>query len=231
MRAPSAPETMGLPLEIADLAVWADGGRRLLSIEALALAPGACLGVAGPSGAGKSTFLYALAGLSPRATGRIGWGEVDLLALSRGRRAAFRRDNMGFVFQDFLLFEELGATANAALLGAFLPARRRGALAARARAELAALNVPLDPPRRVRTYSGGERQRVALARALANDPGVILADEPTASLDRETKDRLVDDLTREVRASGKTMIAVSHDRALLDRMDRVLTIENGEVAG
>ncbi|WP_108658245.1 ABC transporter ATP-binding protein [Acuticoccus kandeliae] len=221
----------GLSLRVTGLTVEGDRGRRLLSVPALAVSPGTCVGLTGPSGAGKSTFLYALAGLSRRASGAVTWGDTDLLTLSRDRRARFRRNNMGIVFQDSLLFEELSAAENAALVGAFLPADRRRAVARRAREELAGLAVPLEPVRRADTYSGGERQRIALARALANDPGIVLADEPTASLDRATADRLVDDLTRLVRASGKSLVAVSHDRALLDRMDRVLVIENGEVQG
>jgi putative ABC transport system ATP-binding protein len=219
---------MGLPLAISDLKVFGDRGRTLLDVPVLSLGAGECLGVRGPSGAGKSTLLYALAGLARSASGRVDWGGTDVVALSAGRRARFRRENVGFVFQDFLLFEELGAVANAAVHAAFAGGRRR-ALSEKARRELQNLSVPVDGGRRAQTYSGGERQRISLARALANDPGVILADEPTASLDKETKDRLVDDLVRLVREKGKTLVAVSHDRELIARMDRTITIENGQV--
>lgn len=220
---------MGLALAVEDLAVFGDGGRRLLSVPALALGAGECLGVTGPSGAGKSTLLFALAGLARRASGRVAWGETEVIGLSAGNRARFRRRNVGFVFQDFLLFEELGAVANASVHAAFAPGGRRRDMRARARAELENLAVPLASGRRAGTYSGGERQRISLARALANDPGVILADEPTASLDKAARDRLIDDLVRLVREKGKTMVAVSHDRDLIARMDRALLIENGEV--
>jgi len=220
---------MGLPLAVSDLAVFGEGGRRLLSVPHLALGAGECLGVTGPSGAGKSTLLYALAGLARRATGCIVWGDTDLIGLSAGRRAGFRRRNVGFVFQDFLLFEELGPLANASVHAAFAPGVRRRDVVSRARAELDNLAVPVTRGRRAQTYSGGERQRISLARALANDPGVILADEPTASLDKDTKDRLIGDLVRLVREKGKTMVAVSHDRELIARMDRALLIENGEL--
>jgi len=220
---------MGLALQIEDLSVYGDAERRLLHVPALTLGAGECLGVRGPSGAGKSTLLYALAGLARRATGAVRWGDTDVVALSPGGRARFRRDNVGFVFQDFLLFEELGAVSNAAVHSAFVPGGRRRLVTGRAHEELKALGVPLERTRRVRTYSGGERQRISLARALANDPGVILADEPTASLDKANKDRLIEDLARLVREEGKSMVAVSHDRELLQRMDRNLTIEDGEV--
>jgi len=219
---------MGLSLAVENLAVLGEGGRRILAVEGLSLAPGESLGVRGPSGAGKTTLLYAVAGLAARASGAVRWGDTDVLTLSGGRRARFRRENIGFIFQDFLLFEEMTAAANAALASAFAPAPRRRTIAERAQRELAALGVP-DGRRRARTYSGGERQRICLARALSTEPGVILADEPTASLDRAMKDRLVADLASLTRGKGASLIAVSHDAMLLDAMDRVITIENGEL--
>lgn len=219
---------MPFELTVENLEVRA-GKRRLLSVPAFALAPGTCLGVRGPSGAGKSTFLYALAGLAADASGRVLWGETDLLALSPGRRTRFRRDHVGFVFQDFLLFEELSAPANAAIAAGFLPARRRHALRETASRRLADFGVPVGS-RRAETFSGGERQRIAIARALAGEPDVILADEPTASLDADAKGRLIADLVGAVRARATTLIAVSHDAALLEAMDRVVTIEDGALA-
>lgn len=218
---------MGLSLAVEALAVEVDG-RRLLSVPHFAAAAGACVGIRGPSGAGKSTFLYAISGLLERPAGTVMWGRTELFALSPNRRARFRRDNVGLVFQDFMLFEELGAAANAALGAAFAPRAAREAIRARSRERLADLGVPLGP-RAVRTYSGGERQRIALARALAADPGVILADEPTASLDAEAKTHLIADFVSAVRHGGKTLIAVSHDPALLEAMDRVFTIADGEI--
>ena len=99
----------------------------------------------------------------------------------------------------------------------------------RARVQLRSLGVPLDG-RRIATYSGGERQRIALARALAVDPTVVLADEPTASLDAAARERLVDDLVGVVRENGSTLVCVSHDRALLDVMDKVVTIADGRLS-
>ncbi len=216
---------MGLPLAVTSLVVTA-AGRRLIDIAAFTAEAGECVGIKGPSGAGKSTFLYALAGLIPEASGRVMWGGRDVLASSPGACARFRRDNVGLVFQDFLLFEELGAEANAGLAAAFAPRTRRTAMRQRAAQRLADLGVP-GGRRAARTYSGGERQRIALARALAADPGVILADEPTASLDAAAKAQLIGDLVGAARAGGKTLIAVSHDTALLEAMDRVVTLEDG----
>ncbi|MEP2118221.1 MAG: ATP-binding cassette domain-containing protein [Bauldia litoralis] len=218
-----------LALTVSDLRVRGDDGRAILTVPHLAVPQGAAIGIRGPSGAGKSTLLFALAGLASRASGRVAWGTTDIVAMGEGDRAAFRRDRIGMIFQDFLLFEELGALANASLAASFAPRRRRGAIARQAGATLARLGLT-GGSRAVASFSGGERQRVAVARALSTDPAIILADEPTASLDRETADRLVDDLVALARETGKTLIAVSHDPAVHRRMDRLVDVVDGTLA-
>ncbi|MBC7283423.1 ATP-binding cassette domain-containing protein [Hoeflea sp.] len=218
----------GLPLEVGNLSVTGAEGRVLVRAERLSIAPGESIGIRGPSGAGKSTLLYALAGLQPTARGEIRWGGADLIALGESERARFRRDHIGLVFQDFLLFEELTAQGNAALAAAFGARADAASIRSRAGAVLARLGIG-DTARNVDSFSGGERQRVAIARALANDPAIILADEPTASLDRDTADRMIDDLVDLACTGGKTLIAVSHDRNLLDRMDRLVEVIDGRL--
>ena len=220
---------MALPLRVDGLVVRNERGRAILTVEHMALEPGACLGIRGPSGAGKSTFLYALAGLLPRVEGAVRWGARDLAGFHDAGRTAFRRVHVGMIFQDFLLFEELSAAANAAIAAAYAPAGERAAIRERAAAMLARLGIAPETGRTVRSFSGGERQRVAVARALAHDPDIILADEPTASLDRAAADRLIDDLARLARDMGKTLIAVSHDGELHKRMDRVVDIVDGRL--
>jgi ABC-type lipoprotein export system ATPase subunit len=220
---------MSLSLNVGDLVVRSDRGRMLLKVGSLAVPAGSLVGVRGPSGAGKSTLLYALAGLLDNAEGIVRWGDTDLRGLSPEGRASFRSRNMGMVFQDFLLFEELGAAGNAGIAAMFLKRGDRAPLRERAAENLNALGLDPAATRLVSSYSGGERQRIAVARALANDAAIILADEPTASLHREAADRLIDDLCRIVRETGKTLVTVSHDHVLIDRMDRVLTIEDGAV--
>ncbi|WP_420393710.1 ATP-binding cassette domain-containing protein [Acuticoccus sp.] len=227
-RAPSVRSSVAEPLAVRDLVVRGDDDRTILTVPSLDVPAGTSLGVRGPSGAGKTTLLYALAGLLPKASGRVVWGDVDLLSLPRGRRARFRRERLGFVFQDALLFEELPALANAALAAAFAPRSRRDGLRRRATGHLDAFGIAAGR-RTVRSYSGGERQRISLARALAGDPSVLLADEPTASLDAAAKGTLVADLVGVARTGGKTLISVSHDRSLLAAMDATITIEAGEV--
>jgi putative ABC transport system ATP-binding protein len=225
----AAAAAPALRLTVEGLRVCARDGRDLLRVDRLTAPAGAALGVRGPSGAGKSTLLHALAGLLRPAEGRVLWGETDLAALSEARRDAFRRRGVGMIFQDFQLFEELGALDNAAVSAAFAPAAERAAIRRRAAEALERLG--LDPGARdVSRMSGGERQRVAVARALAADPPAILADEPTASLDRASADRLIADLTAIVRARGATLIAVSHDPAVQAAMDRVVTVADGRLA-
>lgn len=221
---------MGLPLKIEGLVVPGGRGRVLLSVPELSLPAGALVGVEGPSGAGKSTLLYALAGLLDVA-GSIRWGEVDLASLRAEGRARFRADSIGMIFQDYLLFEELGAVDNAALSALFRGRGERDGVRARARDRLDRLGLGATAGRRVASFSGGERQRVAIARAMAAEAPVLLADEPTASLDRAAAGRLVDDLVTLARETGTTLIAVSHDARLIARMDRVLTITDGAVTG
>lgn len=218
---------MGLALGIANLQVHGDDRRPILRIDALAVPAGCRLGVRGPSGAGKSTLLMALAGLVPAASGKIAWGDTDLSRLPEAERARFRRRHVGLIFQDFLLFEELTALANASLAAAYADPNRRATIRQGASAMLDRLGLAVHAGRTVASFSGGERQRVAIARALAADPPILLADEPTASLDRSAADRLIDDLAGLAAEKGTTLIVVSHDPAMHARMDRVIEIVDG----
>ncbi len=216
-------------LRVRDLVVTTDSGRAILDVPALDVPPGTALGVEGPSGAGKSTLIFALAGLLTAKSGEVLWGATDMLALREERRARFRADHIGLIFQDFLLFEELDPLGNAAVQALFAKRPRRAGLKATAQALLSNLGVPSEA-RNVASFSGGERQRVAMARALAHDPSIILADEPTANLHRDAADALTDDLLARARDRGCTLIVVSHDRHLLDRMDRNVAIVDGQLA-
>lgn len=219
----------GLALAVAGLELRAPDGRRLADVAGLSVAAGSSVAIRGPSGAGKSTLLHALSGLVRPAAGQVVWGGTDLATLDDAALTRFRRERVGLIFQDFLLFEELGALDNAALAAAFLPRSGRAALRQRASDWLDRLGLGQAGARRADSFSGGERQRIAVARALANDPPVILADEPTASLDRISADRLAGDLASLSRDTGRTLIVVTHDAALADRLDRVLTMAEGRI--
>ena len=218
-------------LSVEDLLVRGERDRALLSLDKLVIRPGETVGVRGPSGAGKSTLLYALAGLANIAQGHVRWGEQELSAMGEEARARFRRHSIGMVFQDFLLFEELDALSNATIATGYMHVSLHEGLRRRANAILQRLNIAETRRRTIASFSGGERQRVAIARALAHGPAVILADEPTASLDRKVADLLIDDLVRLVRQEKRTLIAVSHDAHLHERMDRIIDIEDGRMVG
>lgn len=214
-------------LRVRDLIVRTDS-RVLLQAPRFGADPGELIVVRGPSGAGKSTLLFALAGLVP-ATGSVRWGETEILDLTEAEGAEFRRNSLGFVFQDHFLFEELTTIGNATVAACYTAARARPMLRRRGNEMLTRFGLADACERRVGTLSGGERQRVAIARALAADPPAILADEPTASLDRETADRLIDLLCALADEDGRTVIAASHDAALQARATRVIDLIDGSV--
>tara|TARA_B110000008_G_scaffold264451_1_gene288732 strand:+ start:140 stop:853 length:714 start_codon:yes stop_codon:yes gene_type:complete len=220
------PSDIGLHMTMIDCVVRGDKGRVLLSVPKLQVDKGTSLGIYGPSGAGKTTMLYCIAGLIDNVEGSIYWGETDLLQLKAKDRSQYRSDHIGMIFQDFHLFDELGALTNASLSAMYVSQAKRANLKKHAKVILEHLglddvNVPVN------RLSGGERQRVAVARALAQGKSILLADEPTASLNREMADSLTDDLIRYVKAQGQTLITVSHDINLLSRMDRTVELKGG----
>jgi putative ABC transport system ATP-binding protein len=204
-------------------------GRRYGSIEALRyvslhVAPGELLVVTGRSGSGKSTLLNLIGGLDQPTSGRI---LIDGRELWREPRASrHRRELVGFIFQQHHLLVNLTARANVevALIGAGVHRRERRERALQLLEEVGLAERADHEPA---ALSGGERQRVAIARALANEPRLLLADEPTGAVDSVTSLRVLD-LLGEVRASrGMTVIVVSYDPQVGERADRMVTVADG----
>ncbi|MGF1502319.1 MAG: ABC transporter ATP-binding protein [Paracoccaceae bacterium] len=194
-----------------------------LEIPTFRLERGECVAVVGPSGSGKTTLLGLIAGLLRPSAGLVRVSGTPVSALSEAERRAFRISRIGFVFQDFELIGYLSARDN--ILYPYLIAPRLGLDAGvRARAERLAEAAGIAPAlgRRPRALSQGEQQRVGVCRALVTGPDLVLADEPTGNLDPETKLRVLDLLLRETRAAGASLLAVTHDHALLPRFDRVV---------
>ena len=218
----------GLRLDNLDVR-FSDRGKAFsaLAIASLVVKAGESLALTGPSGCGKSTLLYALAGLLPPRAGAIFWGDRDILTMPESARDAWRRRNIGFVFQDFELLPELTPLQNALLPATFAHFTIPAATRARASALLEKFGVPARGETGV--LSRGERQRVALARALLFDPPVILADEPTASLDAASGETVIATLAEHARAEGRTVIVASHDMALVGRLDARLRLEHGRI--
>lgn len=199
------------------------GGTRVLEAVDLDIAPAETVGIAGPSGAGKTSLLH-IAGLLLRPqTGSVLLHGAIADGWSEAARAARRRGAISFIFQDFLLIPELSALENVMLPAGFGPG---GAPRSRAAGLLEAAGIA-TPDRRAGLLSRGEQQRVAIARALAGRPDLILADEPTASLDGETSAVVTDLLLAQARQAGAAVLAVSHDAVFLARLDRVLHLRAG----
>ena len=182
--------------------------------------------IVGASGSGKSTLLAIVAGLDTPTTGTVRLAGTDLFSLDEDARAAVRASNVGFVFQSFQLLGNLTALENV-----MLPLELQGRSDARVLATEMLKRVGLGE--RLRHYpkvlSGGEQQRVALARAFVVQPAVLLADEPTGSLDHATGETVMQLMFALNREAGTTLVLVTHDRSIAERCDRQLRIEAGRV--
>ena len=192
------------------------------------LQPQETLAIVGASGSGKSTLLSILAGLDTPTLGKVVLQGVDLFALNEDQRAAVRAKNMGFVFQSFQLLGNLTALENV-----MLPLELAGDKQARAAATEMLERVGLG--QRLNHYpkvlSGGEQQRVALARAFVVRPALLLADEPTGSLDHASGERIMDLMFELNQELGTTLVLVTHDLKLAVRCQHIITIEAGQIKG
>jgi len=226
------PGTLRAPdLEIEGLRVSYSNGAgavAALEIEQLSVPPGSRLAVTGPSGSGKSTFLYAIGGLLRPQHGRVLWGGRDILCEAESARDRWRRHTVGFAFQDFHLLAELTPLQNVLLPASFERFAADRATRERAVALLEHFSVP-QARKSTASLSRGEQQRVAIARALLFDPPVILADEPTASLDAKAGDVVIDILLQLSARDGRTVIAISHDQELLRRFSNTVALDHGRM--
>ncbi|RUM24724.1 ABC transporter ATP-binding protein [Rhizobium vallis] len=217
-----------LALDIENLDVTFPGlSSPALAIGRLSINAGSRVAITGASGSGKSTFVNIVTGLERARQGRIRWNGEDIADFSESRRDRFRAANIGLVMQEFHLFPGLSALENV-----LLPARLAGAATAdlieRAHALLSTVGLSRSG-QKIETMSRGEMQRVAIARALLRKPGVIIADEPTASLDAESGEAVGDLILDLAIAEGSTLIVVSHDQRLASRLDRRITFGAGRI--
>jgi lipoprotein-releasing system ATP-binding protein len=201
---------------------------RVLDGIDLALRPGEIVALVGPSGAGKSTLLH-VAGLLERPdSGVVLIGSDDCGNLSDERRTLLRRSEIGFVYQFHHLLPEFSALENV-----MLPQMIAGVARRRARGKAAELLDRVGLASRTRhrpaRLSGGEQQRVAIARALANDPKILLADEPTGNLDHTTGDSVLSTLLELVRNTGLAALIATHNLELARRLDRIVALEDGRL--
>jgi putative ABC transport system ATP-binding protein len=198
---------------------------RDISIE---IGPGEFVAINGKSGSGKSTLLNMLGGIDRPSSGSVAVGGTAIEAMAESRLCQWRGKNVGFVFQFFQLLPTLTAVENVMLPMDFrksLPVQQR---LSRALELLDGVGVADQAGKLPATLSGGQQQRVAIARALANDPPVILADEPTGNLDSQTGAAIMR-LFAKLAADGRTVVVVTHERELSGLIDRGVELADGSV--
>jgi len=212
--------------------VYGNGQNAVYALDGvdLAVERGELLVVVGSSGSGKSTLLQLLGGLDRASAGRITLDGADLANTADGDLAELRLRTVGFVFQQFNLIPTLTAAENVELAAAPLGLDRR-ALKATAATMLDRVGLGDRDDHLPSELSGGEQQRVAIARALVNEPGVLLADEPTGNLDSETGRQILDLLSELWRESGTTIVLITHDPSIAADAPRVIRLADGKVAG
>jgi putative ABC transport system ATP-binding protein len=212
--------------------VYRAGKSEVIALRGLdmQIADGEFVAVEGPSGCGKTTLLNLVGGIDRPTAGRIEVDGTNLVHLSDSELTRYRRDRVGFVFQFFNLVPTLTARENVEL-----PMRLAGRTAAKRKDRTRDLLKLVDLERRAvhrpDELSGGEQQRVAIAVALANDPPLVLADEPTGELDTKTGKEILDLFRRLNRDLGKTVIVVTHDTRVAGIAHRILQIEDGQIVG
>jgi lipoprotein-releasing system ATP-binding protein len=207
---------------------YTQGNRRIdvLKGATASFYPGEAVALLGPSGAGKSTLLH-IAGLLERADGgQVLINGVDCVALPDSEQTRMRRMEVGFVYQFHHLLPEFSALENVVLPQLIL-GRSRAQAETRAKELLKSLGLEERWDHRPSQLSGGEQQRVAIARAVANEPKVLLADEPTGNLDPPTAERVFDQLISLIRRSGVAAVIATHNLDLAARMNRVLRLVDG----
>lgn len=196
----------------------------------LTIGKGEFAAVIGKSGSGKSTLLNMITGIDQPTSGTVEILGKNIHRFRRSRLAKWRGKNIGIVFQFFQLMPTLTALENIMLPMDFCRTYTRQKQMERAFELLQQVGMADAARKFPAELSGGEQQRVAIARALANDPPIIVADEPTGSLDSKTADQIIF-LFEQLAARGKTVVIVTHDHTLADRADRLITVVDGKVTG
>lgn len=205
-------------------------GRTYTALKGVSMtvAPGELVAILGRSGSGKSTLLNLIAGLDRPTSGEVSVAGTSLRNLSEDALARWRGRNVGVVFQFFQLLPTLTVLENVLLAMDFLKVVPRQERKKRAQSLLEGVGIADQGAKLPATLSGGQQQRAAIARALANDPPILVADEPTGNLDTATAGAVIE-LFGTLVAEGKTLVVVTHDEAIARQADRVIRLEDGHV--
>ncbi len=196
----------------------------------LTIAPGERVAIVGKSGSGKTTLINLITGIDHPSTGDIFIQQQAINKLDENSRAQWRGKNVGIVFQFFQLLPTLTILENIILPMDFSDQFARSKRATRAMELLSRVGIAEQAHKLPAALSGGQQQRAAIARALANDPPLIVADEPTGNLDSATSEEVLT-LFGELAREGKTLIAVSHERDISQHVDRVIQLKDGAIVG
>jgi lipoprotein-releasing system ATP-binding protein len=227
--APPEPTPAVAGRELYKTYVGGDGSAlHVLENAELSVAPGEVVAIIGESGSGKSTLLHLLGGLDQPTSGEVSISGRSLRKLSEDELSRLRNERVGFVFQFHHLLREFTAEENV-MMPQLIAGKAEREARKRARELLADVGLARRLEHKPTQLSGGEQQRVAVARALANEPVIILADEPSGNLDPSTSEQLHDLLFGVTVRHGSAMVVVTHDMNLAARADRVLELEEGRL--
>lgn len=206
------------------------GGETIAAVDGVSfsLQSGEIVSIVGPSGSGKSTLLGLLGGLDSPSSGSVAIDGVEISGLSERDLTNIRNEKLGFVFQFFNLIPTLNALENVALPIQFAR-KRKYKPEARARELLTHLGLGDRLKHHPQQLSGGEQQRVAIARALANNPPILLADEPTGNLNSEASELVINTIKQVHQDYGTTIVIVTHNRGVAGQVERVLTLVDGKL--
>ncbi len=231
MQSKRAYESSDNAIEVVDLEKrYGDGPESTLALRGVSFVveSGGYVSISGPSGSGKSTLLNMIGALDRPTSGRVLLDGVDISKLSSAELARMRNQKIGFVFQDFYLISRTSTVENVELplsIGGVPPKERRE----RAMVLLEGFGLAEKAKKSPSKLSGGQRQRVAVARALANDPSIILADEPTGNLDSQNAELTMDFLEKLNTDFGKTLIIITHDPNIAAKAGRTIMMRDGMI--